>query len=138
MRKRRIDDKPTMDLDLHDFGEVMQERAEVLARRLEACGADASRYLWPCPSPDQRRAGEVIEIPARLADLLHAVMLSLVPRPKGRPPKRSTMQARELVKAGRTKRDISRLLASANDSSENIRAALRPKPRKSTPPPGGK
>jgi hypothetical protein len=137
VRKRRIADKPDwLKVDVRDFGVMMQDEAVRLARRLEECGADAPRYLWPWPSRverEQRRNGEVIEIPAGLADILHAIMLSLIPRPLGRPPKKSTAVARKLVEAGFSKRDASRLIASeVKEDPEDLRRRLRqkPKPRK--------
>jgi hypothetical protein len=137
MRKRRIADKPDwLKVDVRDFGGMLQAEAVRLARKLEERGAAAPRYLWPWPyrmEREQRRNGEVVEIPAWLADMLHAVMLSLIPRPRGRPPKKSTTMARKVVEAGFSKQDISRLIASEmKENPENLRRRLRqkPKPRK--------
>ena len=137
MRKRRIADKPDWSkVDVRDYGGMLQAEAVRFARRLKECGADAPRYLWPWPSRmerEQPRNGDVIEIPAFFADMLHAVMLSLIPRPRGAPPKKSTTIARKLVESGLSKRDISRLIASATkENPENLRRRLRQKhkPRK--------
>jgi hypothetical protein len=95
--------------NIRDYGEWVRGAAGDLALRLEEYGADANRYIL---TNNHRGDNDVITIPAALADVLHAVLLSLVPGTRGRPPKRSTTEARKLLEVKFSKRDASRLLAS--------------------------
>lgn len=111
-------------MNARELGQALQGEAATLAARLVEHGADANRFLEPgYPDEDDR----MVSIPLAIADMLHAVMLSLRPNPRGRPSKRSTEAAKILAKgATMSKRETSRLIAdTADENAENIRRALR-------------
>jgi hypothetical protein len=114
---------------------MLQGKALLIALGLEDCGADANQYIL---TDKHRGDSDVIEIPAALADDLHALVLSLIPRPRGRPPNPLTEVARQYMEhKGWSKRKTARLIAkAAKENPESIRRRLRatkpcpPKPRK--------
>jgi hypothetical protein len=131
---KRIIAKPTErdDPRIIELGrDLRRKAAHDLADELISCGADLDRF------PDYTRAYQdlpddgKIRIPAQLADILVAILLSL-PKPKRGPrPKGSIGKARQLVASGMSKTAAARQVASEfGEKPENIRRGLRRRPRK--------
>jgi hypothetical protein len=83
-------------VEIRKLGKFLISEAPMLAELLAQFGADPSRCLEPDHHSDYHR--QKISIPAQIADFLALMMLALSKRPRGRPPKKSTLQARQAMR----------------------------------------
>jgi hypothetical protein len=124
---------PDQEAKIRELGEMMQHEAPQLAKRLMECGADATSFYWPAGAQEFRYQHEIC-IPAAIADYLLAVMLSLSPRPRGRPAKKSTQAARVLAEMYSQRKAARTIAATTGENPEIVRVRLvtrkKKRPRK--------
>ena len=120
-----------LEVQLREKGKWVEGKALVLAELLLKYGAEPTRLL----EPEFNYSGQMVRIPAEAADYLVALLLHVTPRPRGRPPKDSTLYARILTNAGMPQRKAARLTAkNTGESADNLRKRLVTRSRKTPSP----
>ena len=112
-------------IEIRRLGKVLISEAPTFAELLAHYGADAARCLEePGDLSDYRK--RTIAIPNEIADHLAAMMLALSPLPQGRPPKKSTLPARQAMRFfGWSQREAARVVANyTGEGAEALRLRL--------------
>jgi hypothetical protein len=124
--KRLADIKRLPDIiEIRKLGKAVISEAPMFAELLAYYGADAARcFRSAADQPDYQN--QRIDIPAQIADFLAAMMLALSPLPRGRPPKKSTLQARQVMRFfGWSQREAARVIANyTGEGAEALRLRL--------------
>ena len=89
-----------VEMQLREKGKWVKGKALTLAKLLVKHGAEPTRLL----EPEFDYSGQMVRIPAEAADYMVALLLYVTPRPRGGPPKQSTLYARILTAAGMPQR----------------------------------
>jgi hypothetical protein len=110
-----------LEMQLREKGKWVKGKAMTLGTMLLDHGAEPTRLL----EPNFDYGGRMVSIPTEALDYMVALLLYVTPRPRGRTPKESTLNARILTDAGMSQRKAARLTANiTGESADNLRKRL--------------
>jgi hypothetical protein len=121
-----------VEMQLREKGKWVKGKAPTFGTMLVHCGAEPTRLL----EPEFEYGGQMVSVPAQAADYMAALLLYLTPRSRGRPSKKSTLEARQAMELfGWPQRTAARVIAKyAGEPAEAIRKRLvarsKARPRK--------